>query len=67
MVKPKRIASIGRECVACGCCIKACPKSAIHVHLGMIARVDSEKCIGCGRCTKSCPASVITVLEREAP
>lgn len=51
------------ECVACGCCMKVCPKGAIHVFRGIMAQVDYEKCIGCGRCASECPAGVITVKE----
>ena len=47
-MKPSpRIAWVGRECVACGCCEKVCPRGAIGVALGVIARVDAEKCVGC--------------------
>lgn len=66
MGKSKRVASVGKECVACGCCVKVCPRGAIQVHLGITARVDSEKCVGCGKCEKICPAAIITVSEREA-
>lgn len=66
MGKAKKIASIGKDCVACGCCVKACPKSAIQVVHGVIACVDGEKCVGCGKCEKTCPAAIITIMEREA-
>lgn len=66
-MKPSpRIAWVGRECVACGCCEKACPRGAIGVALGVIARVDAEKCVGCGRCAQECPAGVIEMKERRA-
>lgn len=64
MVKSNKIACVGKECVACGCCTKTCPKDAIHVPHGVIAVVDSEKCIGCGKCAKACPAAVIEVVQR---
>lgn len=51
------------ECVACGCCVKVCPKSAIEIWKGIMAKVDMEKCIGCGKCAKECPASVIKIQE----
>jgi ferredoxin len=66
MGKAKRAACVGKECVACGCCVKVCPRGAIQVYLGVTARVDSEKCIGCGKCEKVCPAAIITISEREA-
>ena len=53
-------------CVACGVCLKFCPREAITIHLGCHALVDTEKCVGCGRCAKICPAGCITVTERSA-
>ncbi len=61
----KRVARIGRECVACGCCALVCPKQAIIIYRGVSAQVDGEKCIGCGRCEKACPAGVIFMEQRE--
>lgn len=61
MPKRKAIVNI-HECVACGCCIKVCPKKAISVPRGICAEIDSELCVGCGKCAKECPASVI-ILE----
>ena len=51
-------------CVACGACMKVCPKGAISVHRGCYAVVDGAKCVGCGLCAKACPAGCITVGER---
>jgi len=58
----KKMARIGKECVACGRCVKECPVGAISVYKGMYATVDEGKCIGCGKCVKACPASVISVM-----
>lgn len=66
MEKVRKLAIVGKDCVACGCCVTECPRNAIYVHLGMIARVNAEKCIGCGKCAKICPAAIITVSERMA-
>lgn len=52
-------------CVACGCCAKVCPKQAIAVPDGIVARVQRERCVGCGLCAKACPASVIQVQGEE--
>lgn len=60
MVKRKASVSI-RECVACGCCIKVCPKNAIAIPKGIYAEINPESCVGCGKCAKECPASVITL------
>jgi ferredoxin len=51
------------KCVACGSCIKVCPRGAISVPKGIYAEVDLQKCIGCGLCAKICPASVITIMQ----
>ena len=51
------------DCVACGCCVRVCPLSAIQVRPGVRAAVDPERCVGCGKCAKECPASVIVLQE----
>lgn len=62
--KKKRKACVNvNECVACGCCVKVCPKGAIQIRKGIAADVDLEKCVGCGMCARECPASVIEVQE----
>lgn len=70
MVNSKRVkkkAVVTEElCVACGCCVKVCPLSAISVPQGIKAVVDMEKCVGCGKCAKECPASVIEIMEVSA-
>ena len=66
MTQSRKIACVGKECVACGCCVAVCPKGAISVPWGITAQVDEEKCVGCGKCSKICPAAVITIVERGA-
>lgn len=59
---PRRKATVSiSECVACGCCIKVCPKNAITIPKGIFAEINPELCVGCGKCAKECPASVITL------
>lgn len=60
MIKRKAAVSI-RECVACGCCIKVCPRQAITVLNGIYAQIDKNLCVGCGACAKECPASIIAM------
>lgn len=60
----KKKAFIPKEkCVACGCCVKICPRAAIRIKHGVYAEVDLEKCVGCGKCAKECPASIIRGIE----
>lgn len=59
-----KVAVVGSECVACGCCAAVCPREAISVPFGVTACVDEEKCVGCGKCAKSCPAAVISIMQR---
>ena len=51
-------------CVACGACMKVCPRGAIVVWKGTYSVVDDALCIGCGLCAKECPASVIRIEAR---
>ena len=61
----KKIAYVDKVvCVACGACMKACPKSAISIYRGCYAVVDASKCVGCGLCAKTCPAGCIAITER---
>ena len=63
-VRKKRLAVVdGSACVACGCCMKVCPLSAIQVWRGVRAMVNGDKCVGCGKCAGECPASVISIEE----
>lgn len=66
MERKKRFPVVDKKyCVACGSCIKVCPKKAIQVPEGIFAQVEETLCIGCGLCAKVCPASVITMQWQE--
>ena len=61
----KKIAVIDQTvCVACGVCMKACPREAVSIYRGCYAVVDRKKCVGCGLCAKVCPAGCISTAER---
>ena len=61
----EKLAVVDRgRCVACGACIKICPKGALSIWKGCYAEMNPEKCVGCGLCGKNCPAECITVRER---
>ena len=61
----KKYAVIGKNCVACGCCVKVCPLGTVSVWKGVTAVVDDSVCVGCGKCAAECPAGVIEVVLRE--
>ena len=61
--KRKKAQVIQSACVACGCCVKVCPRDAITIDRGSCAVVDRAACVGCGKCAKECPASVIEMAE----
>ena len=61
----KKCAVIDRKvCVACGVCMKSCPKGAISIYKGCFAQVEASKCVGCGLCAAGCPAGCIAIRER---
>lgn len=61
----KKVAVVNQNvCVACGVCMKTCPRGAISIHRGCYAVVEEESCVGCGLCGKACPAGCIIVRER---
>lgn len=66
MKQSPKVAGIGKECVACGCCTAVCPRDALYIASGVTSRLDEDKCVGCGKCTKVCPADVISIIERRA-
>ncbi len=66
MRKKRRAVVDDSACVACGCCVKVCPMSAIQIWRGIRAAVNAEQCVGCGKCAKECPASVIEIQEARA-
>ncbi|MBQ3913465.1 MAG: 4Fe-4S binding protein, partial [Lachnospiraceae bacterium] len=69
------------KCMACGKCVKVCPREVIRIHEiynyvtvtcsnrdpGAAARKQCEtSCIGCGLCEKTCTAGAITVQDNLA-
>ena len=61
----KKLAFVDRKiCVACGACMKVCPKGAISIYRGCYAAVEKAKCVGCGLCAKTCPDGCIAIKER---
>lgn len=61
----KKIAHINKKnCVACGSCIKKCPRNTISIKRGMYAQIG-ENCIGCGLCSKVCPGDFIKLKEKK--
>ena len=61
----KKLAFVDKKrCVACGVCMKACPKGALTIYRGCYAVVDADTCVGCGLCAKACPAGCLETRER---
>ena len=63
MKRSPKVAGIGKECVACGCCTAVCPRDALYIASGVTARLDEDKCVGCGKCHEACPVKCIDVIE----
>ncbi|MBT2156460.1 4Fe-4S binding protein [Clostridioides difficile] len=61
LIKKKYANILANECVACGSCIKACPRSAISVPCGISAKLIEIYVLD-GICEKICPASVIEII-----
>lgn len=51
-------------CVACGVCMKSCPRQSIFIYRGCYAIIKETNCVGCGLCAKACPAGCIEIKER---
>ena len=63
-MKKKRRAFVNEDdCVACGCCVKVCPRNAIEIWKGIAAKINLDACVGYAKCVKECPASVIAIRE----
>lgn len=61
----KKLAVVSKkECVACGVCVKQCPRNAITIDRGLYAVVNEDLCVGCTLCAKACTASIIHMEER---
>ena len=47
------VCTVGKECVNCGACVKACPR--LLITQGSTSAVIAAECSGCGICINSCP------------
>ena len=62
----KKLACIDKNvCVACGGCVKTCPRGSISIYKGCYAVVDEGKCVGCAKCTRVCPTGCIEIVKEE--
>lgn len=62
----KRCAKVNKNrCVACGACMKECPRNAVRVWKGCYAKIEESLCVGCGKCAGACPAGCIEIIQRE--
>ncbi len=76
------IAVVDKEkCVACGACIKACPKNLIELvpyakkvrvtcnsldPAAVAMKACDTACIGCGKCSRACPVEAIEMIATKA-
>ena len=58
--KPKKHPAITTNCVACGDCLRICPKEAISIK-DKIAQINYAKCIKCFCCHEVCTHNAITL------
>ena len=54
------------SCLGYGDCVRVCPRDAISITEGSIARVDFKKCVGCGLCVRTCPVEIIHLVRDSA-
>ena len=47
-----------KGCIACGVCVKVCPKDAISIEEN-VAKINYDKCNNCGLCVEKCPTKSI--------
>lgn len=82
VIKDNHLAVIDADkCVACGNCLKICPKHIIHMvpkkqlvtvvcsnleKGGFVKKNCSEACIACGICERACPFDAIKVVDNLA-
>ena len=59
MAKSKRYARVGRECVACGSCLKVCEAGAMSEDESHKAVIDPGRCTDCGCCVQACKLRAI--------
>ena len=64
--KRKKPLSVPVTVLPAAACLKVCPRNAIEIWKGIMAKIDMNACIGCGKCAKECPASVIVIQEADA-
>ena len=43
------------RCVACGVCVKVCPRDAVSIYKGSYSVVNEEACIGCAFVKRTVP------------
>lgn len=60
-------------CMACGCCIQACPIGCLEPRTGLglankdyPALVENRQCSGCGLCVTACPEECITIYHKRS-
>ena len=65
-LSPKpQLAQFKRNCIACGACVRNCPRGAITISPEEGVVINRELCDDCGACTEECYAEALVMSGRE--
>jgi pyruvate formate lyase activating enzyme len=64
MSREPQLAQFKRNCIACGACIRNCPRDALATSRDGIA-IDRDLCDDCGACTEECYAEALVISGRD--
>jgi pyruvate formate lyase activating enzyme len=66
-ISPKpQLSYVAEKCIACGECVKACPRGALSLDAAQNAALDRKRCDNCGRCAAVCDAKALEMVGRDA-
>ena len=53
------------NCLACGLCVRVCPKGAVSLEAGQAPAIDRALCDDCGLCARDCPGKALVMAGTE--